>query len=367
MGPVDQLVDRLLGMEEARGSNPRRSIICGGIMKTYAEAGVNIDKKGIFLEILLNEIKFKRRDFKLGTGIGHYSSLIRFDGYYLSINADGVGTKMIIADELERWDTVGIDAIAMNVNDTICVGAEPFAFVDYLIIRDYNEKKALEIGKSLNEGAKESNVTIVGGETAVMPDMVNATDLSGTAIGFVKVGEEITGKNIEKNDVIIGLESSGLHSNGFTLVRKLLKENNIGYEERIGGRKLSNILLTPTRLYVKPVLEMKRKVKINGIAHITGGGLRNLIRLKKKLFLIDDPIKPHKIFDFLMDLGKIEYSEMYQTFNMGMGMALIAPEESVDAIIKISSKYNIKAKVVGHVENGFGVKVPEFNLFYEKY
>ena len=336
-------------------------------MKTYAEAGVDLDKKGIFLNNLLREIKFERKNLKHGIGIGHYSSLVKFGEYYLAINTDGVGTKMMIADELMKWDTVGIDAIAMNVNDTVCVGAEPFAFVDYLIIRDYDIKKAKEIGKSLNKGAKEANVSIVGGETAVMPDIINATDLSGTSIGYVKIGNEITGKKIRKNDIIIGLESSGLHSNGFTLVRKLIKEKNVDYNEKIGNKKLSSLLLTPTRIYVRPVLESIKKSKVNGIAHITGGGLRNLIRLNKKLFVIDDYIKPPKIFDFIKDLGNIEYYEMYQTFNMGMGMALIAPEDEAKLILNIFLEHGIGGKIVGHVEDGYGVKVPEFNIFYEHY
>ena len=346
---------------------PAGPLLKGDFMKTYAEAGVDIDKKDVFLNNLLREIKYKKSGFNLGTGIGHYSSLIRFGEYYLALNTDGVGTKMLIADELGKWDTVGIDAIAMNVNDTICVGAEPFAFLDYLIIRDYNIKKAREIGKSLNRGAAEAGVTIVGGETAVMPDMVNGTDLSGTSIGYVSIGKEITGKKIRRNDVIVGLESSGLHSNGFTLVRKLIKENNISYDERIGNSKLSNILLKPTRLYVKTVLDVIKNVDVHGIAHITGGGLRNLIRLSKKLFIINDPIKPQRIFTYIADLGDIDPLEMYQTFNMGMGMALIIPEDQSKETIEISIKNGIGAKIVGYVENGFGVSVPEFNIFYDRY
>ncbi|MGC8985975.1 MAG: phosphoribosylformylglycinamidine cyclo-ligase [Thermoplasmata archaeon] len=336
-------------------------------MKTYAEAGVDIDKKGIFLDILLREIKYKKKGFRMATPIGHYSSLIKFGDYYIAINTDGVGTKMLIADDVGKWDTVGIDAIAMNVNDTVCVGAEPFAFVDYLIIRDYDTKKAREIGRSLNQGAMDAGVTIVGGETAVMPDMVNGTDLSGTSIGYVEIGKEITGRKIRKGDVIVGLESSGLHSNGFTLVRKLLKEKNIDYSEKIGGTKLYNLLLKPTRIYVSTVLESIRNTEVHGIAHITGGGLRNLTRLSRNLFVITDPIKPHRIFNFIMEVGDIDLREMYQTFNMGMGMALIVPEDYSKDVIGISIKNGIGAKVVGHVENGKGVSVPQLNLFYEHY
>lgn len=336
-------------------------------MKTYSEAGVDLDKKDIFLNELISQLKFRRRTFSPYLGAGHYSALINFGNYYLAINTDGVGTKMIIADEMEKWDTVGIDAIAMNVNDTICVGAEPIAFVDYLVIRDYNTKKAKEIGIGLNRGAKESNISIVGGETAVMPDLVNGTDLSGTAIGFVKKGEEVTGKSIKNNDLIMAVESSGLHSNGFTLVRKILKEKGISYNEKFGNRKLGNVLLTPTIIYVKPILKILKTSEVHGLANITGGGLRNLIRLKDKKFIIDDPMKIPKIFTFIQDLGDIDFKEMYQTFNMGMGFMLIIPDYQEENARKIFNEFKLKTKIVGHIEDGKGVFLSEYNIMYEHY
>jgi len=335
-------------------------------MKTYREAGVDIDKKDIFLGKLLNEIKFRRKKFSPAIGIGHYTGLINFGEFYLALNTDGVGTKMIIADEIKKWDTVAIDAVAMNVNDTICVGAEPVAFVDYLVIRDYDEKRARDIGRGLNIAAKISNVSIIGGETAVMPDMVNYTDLSGTALGIVKKSDVITGKKIKKNDSIIALKSSGLHSNGFTLVRKLLGEKNVSYHEKL-DKPLWKILLEPTRIYVRPVLKIVKNFPVHGLAHITGGGLRNLIRLSKHRFVIDNPLKPQRIFTFIQDLGGIEYKEMYQTFNMGMGFMIIVDEKYTENILELLKREKIESDVVGHVEEGSGVFIPEFNITYEKY
>ncbi|MGC8663198.1 MAG: phosphoribosylformylglycinamidine cyclo-ligase [Thermoplasmata archaeon] len=336
-------------------------------MKTYSEAGVDIDKKDLFLNELLKHIKFGRSKFSAFLGAGHYSALVNFGKYFIAINTDGVGTKMLIADEMQRWDTVGIDAIAMNVNDTICVGAEPFAFVDYLIIRDYDMKKAKQIGISLNKGAKESNVSIVGGETAIMPDMVNGTDLSGTAVGFLKKGKQITGKRIKPGDIVIGLKSSGLHSNGFTLVRKILNEHNISLNEKFGSKKLGDALLTPTKIYVKVVLDMIKNSKVNGLANITGGGLRNLIRLTDKRFVIDDPIKPQKIFNFIQEIEDIDYKEMYQTFNMGMGFVVIAPESEENDLLSILKKHRIESKVVGYISEGNGVYLQDFKINYERY
>jgi len=336
-------------------------------MKTYSDAGVDIDKKDVFLNELLKQLKFKRKNLSPFLGAGHYSALVNFGGYYVAINTDGVGTKMLVADEMKKWDTVGIDAIAMNVNDTICVGAEPFAFVDYLVISDYDMKKAKEIGKGLNRGSKRSNISIVGGETAVMPDMVKGTDLSGTAIGFVKKGKQITGKKIKNGDLIIAIKSSGLHSNGFTLVRKLLKEHNFSYSDKIGSKTIGEILLTPTEIYVKTVLDIIKNSSVNGLAHITGGGLRNLVRLSNKKFVIDDPIKPQKIFSFIQEIDNIDYKEMYQTFNMGMGFMVIAPEKDENTIREILKNHGMFGKTVGHIEEGNGVYLPEYNITYDRY
>ncbi len=333
-------------------------------MKTYSEAGVNIDKKSIFLDLMLSQIKFHReRNINLK---GHYTGLVDFGDYYLALNTDGVGTKMIIAEEVKKFDTVGIDCVAMNVNDTICVGAEPLAMVDYLVINRYDDWIAEQIGAGLNKGLELANTELVGGETAVMPDLVNNIDLSGTALGIVKKDKLVSGSAISDGDLIIGLESSGLHSNGFTLVRKLIKEHNISYNDKIGGAKLVNLLLEPTRIYVKEILELLKISEIHGLANITGGGLRNLIRLKKKRFILDNLIEPAPIFKFIQKTGDISDFEMYQTFNMGMGFAIIVPERDADTVLQYL-KHKIDAQIVGFVAPGENVFVPELKISYEKY
>jgi len=316
-------------------------------MKTYSEAGVNIDKKSAFLDLMLSQIKFHReRNINLK---GHYSGLVDFGDHYLALNTDGVGTKMIIAEETKKFDTVGIDCVAMNVNDTICVGAEPLAMVDYLVINRYDAWIAEQIGTGLNKGLELANIELVGGETAVMPDLVKSIDLSGTALGIVKKDKLVTGSAISDGDLIIGLESSGLHSN-----------------DKIGGVKLEDLLLEPTRIYVKEILELLRISEIHGLANITGGGLRNLIRLKKKRFILDNLIEPAPIFQFIQRTGEISDFEMYQTFNMGMGFTIIIPERDADTVLQYL-KHKIDAQIVGFVAPGENVFVPELKISYEKY
>lgn len=333
-------------------------------MKTYSEAGVNIDKKSIFLDKLMSQIKF-HREYNANIS-GHYTGLIDFGDQYLALNTDGVGTKMILAENLKKFDTVGIDCVAMNVNDTICVGAEPLAMVDYLAINRYDEWIATQIGTGLNRGIELANIELVGGETAVMPDMINNIDLSGTVLGTVKKNKLVSGSSISDGDLIIGLESSGLHSNGYTLVRKIIEENEISYNETVGDRKLRDLLLEPTRIYVKEILELLKISEIHGLAHITGEGLRNLLRLKKKRYILDNLMKYPPVFKFVQDNGGVSDYEMYQTFNMGMGFAIIVPEREVDVVLQYL-KHKIEAQIVGFVSPGDSVFVPELKLSYEKY
>jgi phosphoribosylformylglycinamidine cyclo-ligase len=336
----------------------------GEKMNTYSEAGVNSDKKSIFLDLLISQIKFHREN---SVNLkGHFTGLFDFGEYYLALNTDGVGTKMIIAEELKKYDTVGIDCVAMNVNDTICVGAEPLAMVDYLVINRYDEWIAKQLGIGLNKGLELANVELIGGETSVMPDLINNIDLSGTALGIVKKEKLISGAAIADGDLIIGLESSGLHSNGFTLVRKLIKENDISYNNKISDKQLKDLLLEPTKIYVKEILELSKISEIHGLAHITGGGLRNLIRLKKKKFILDSLIESPPIFQFLQNTGNIPDFEMYQTFNMGMGFAIIVAERDTDTVLQYL-KHKTAAQIVGFIAPGESVYLPEFKISYDRY
>ncbi len=324
----------------------------------YKDAGVDIDRESTFIHKLVSQLTFKRERYPPLNLPGYFTGLIDMGDYYLAMNTDGVGTKVIVANQMRKWDTIGVDCIGMNVNDTICVGAEPIAFVDYLAISEYDEEIAEQIGRGLNEGAKLANVNIVGGETATIPELVNGLDLSGTSIGIVSKTSLVTGNEISSGDLIMGIPSSGIHSNGLTLARKVLN-----LEEKIGNHRVGEELLIPTRIYVREVLRVLNKCRVHGLVHITGGGLKNFMRLKKMHYVIDSPLKPQKIFELIMEQGNVNLEEMYRTYNMGMGFAIILPEECEQEV-----KREIEdACAVGYVEPGSSVEIPELRVSYSSY
>ncbi|MCQ2085040.1 MAG: phosphoribosylformylglycinamidine cyclo-ligase [archaeon] len=334
---------------------------------TYSKAGVNIDKKSSSIGSLVDELKFRRSGFgQMVHKSGLFASLIDFGDRYVTLATDGVGTKLLIAEELGIWDTIGIDCIAMNVNDTICVNAEPISFVDYIAIDKPDDDLTKQVGIGLNKGAEMSNMEIVGGEIAVLPEMVNGLDLSGTCMGVVDKDKIITGETCQKGDLIVALKSSGLHSNGLTLARKVVEANNIKLTDSVPGltQSIGKELLTPTEIYVKQVLDITAKHEVHGLVDITGGGLRNILRMAKGLkYTIDDPIKPAPIFNILQELGNIDNQEIYQTLNMSMGFTIIAPADEAEAI----ARENSNAKVVGRVEEGNGVYFAPEKLTYDHY
>ncbi len=335
---------------------------------TYAKAGVDIDKKSQSISALVEHLKFKRKGFGKPLDLpGHFTGLIDLGDVALTLATDGVGTKLLVADEMRKWDTIGIDCIAMNVNDTICVGAEPIAFVDYIAIDEPDEKRTAEIGKGLEVGARLSNMTIVGGEIAVLPELVKGFDLAGTCLGVVDKDRVVTGQRVRPGDAIIALPSSGIHSNGLTLARKIVERSGAGYRKKVKGlpRPMGMELLEPTTIYVKQVLGILNRHEVHGMANITGGGLRNLLRLKKGVgFEIEDPVRPNAVFSVLQELGGVSDKEMYQTFNMGMGYSMVVPGGEADACVRIAGK---GAKVVGHVVKKEGVRVPALGLEYKVY
>lgn len=337
---------------------------------TYAESGVDIDKEEVAIKALVGEMTQSRKGIGEAMG-GHYAGMISFGNYALVLCTDGVGSKVLIANQLKKWDTVGIDCMAMNVNDALCVGAEPLAFVDYLALDSPNPTFTKEIGKGLKNAAELANVSIIGGETASLPEIINGFDLAGTALSYVEKNKIITGEHISAGDSIIGLSSSGIHSNGYTLVRNIINKSPYSYTDQFPdnlykNQTIGDILLTPTAIYVKEILALLKKVNIHGLAHITGGGLRNFNRLNDRVqYVIDNPLKPQDIFSFLQKTGNVEDKEMYQTFNMGMGFAIIVPESNKnDAmdILKKNSSYKIQQ--VGTIKKGSGVSLPSKNLTY---
>ncbi|MCJ7517842.1 MAG: phosphoribosylformylglycinamidine cyclo-ligase [Methanomassiliicoccales archaeon] len=335
---------------------------------TYARAGVDISRKSRAIDALVDQLRYRRKGRgKMLDVIGQFTGMIDFGDLALTLCTDGVGTKLLVAEALDKWDTVGIDCIAMNVNDTICVGAEPIALVDYIAMDRPDDRIAEEIGIGLEIGARLSNIDIVGGEIAILPEMVRGVDLSASCLGFVKKNSIVDGSRIEVGDAIIGLRSSGIHSNGLTLARKVLKDNEIENDDKLAGlrRTVGEELLTPTRIYVKKILKLLDTCTVGGMVNVTGGGLRNFVRLKKGVvFEIDSPIVPQKIFKVLSEIGDIQPKEMYQTFNMGMGFALVCPTEQTKDIIKVLGE---GAKVVGEVRKGDGVGIPSLDLHYKGY
>ncbi len=293
------------------------------------------------------------------SGFGHYAGLVGIhDGMLLATHTDGVGTKVIIANTLRKYDTIGIDCVAMNVNDIICIGARPVSFVDYIAANQNNEFAFTEIAKGLATGAKRAGVPIVGGETAIMPDLFAGKkfsfDLAGMVAGLVKKNNLILGNKIKTGDRIIGIYSSGIHSNGYSLARKVLLGRYSVRDKVRGAGRLGDVLLTPTEIYVKPVLEAISKCRIHGLANITGGAFTKLLRLKKTGFVLDAMPEPPKIMRMIQDAG-VQEDEMYKTFNMGIGFCVIAPEEETNEIITICKKHRLKSQEIGFISNKIGV------------
>jgi phosphoribosylformylglycinamidine cyclo-ligase len=251
---------------------------------------------------------------------------------------------MLVADHMQDWSTVGIDCIAMNVNDLYVMNMEPIAFVDYIATDKLSVEKMAQIGIGLNEGARQANIDIVGGETASLRGLVNGLDLAGTCLGMQKKDKIITGSSIRPGDKIIGVPSTGIHSNGLSLARAVV-EKYANFEERLkNGRTLGEELLIPTRIYHES-LQVAATCTVHGMCHITGGGLLNFKRLSPYGFLVDTPVTPPEIFSWIQKTGDISIVEMYRTFNMGMGYAYIVPADSVAGIQKVVKG----AKVVGEI------------------
>jgi len=315
------------------------------MVSSYSEAGVDIDASEKATEALIAQIKGVNRkgdgeSIKLDNG---FAGLVKLGDGALAVCTDGVGSKLLLAEEMDSIHTVGIDCVAMNTNDLICVGAEPLSFVDYVAIDKPDEELMAKIGMGLAEGCIQSNCTLSGGETAILPELVHGFDIAGTSVGYVKQNEIIDGTKIAEGDILIGLKSSGPHSNGYTLIRKLFN----------GDKKIGKQLVEPTRIYVKEVMNLIKQVEVHGIAHITGGGLDNISRINDNFqYVIDKPLPVPSVFDWLQQRGDVEDSEMYRTFNMGMGMIIVVDKNDAEKSVSLLGEY---AQIVGSVKSGKGV------------
>ena len=311
----------------------------------YKEAGVDIDLEATAIKSLIKNLTYRRKGAcTMMGGVGHFAGLIDFGEHALALTTDGVGTKMLVADQMKDWSTVGIDCVAMNVNDLYVMNVEPIAFVDYIATDKLSIEKMAQIGIGLNEGAKLANIDIVGGETASLRGLVNGIDLAGTCLGMQKKDKIISGEKIRPGDKIIGVPSRGVHSNGLSLARSVV-EKHAGYSQKMkSGRTFGDELLTPTRIYHES-LKVADACTVHGMCHVTGGGLLNFNRLSGFGFRFDTPIAPPQIFSWIQEAGDITAVEMYRTFNMGMGFAYVVPETSVACVQKIVNG----AQVVGYV------------------
>jgi len=327
---------------------------------TYKKAGVDIQKASIFKQRLKGLLKKSYGPLVL-KGVGGFGSLFTFpkEKYrepVLVASSDGVGTKLKIAQLANKHDTVGIDLVAMNVNDILCLGAETLFFVDYIACGKLDPEVLFELVKGINDGCIESGSSLIGGETAEMPGMYKEGeyDMAGFCVGAVERKNIIDGSKIEVGDVIIGLESNGIHSNGYSLVRKVFSGNEM--------KRMSNELLKPTRIYVKPVLSLlqatshKPQATIKGIAHITGGAFYDKIarilpqnvnaRINKSSWVVP------KIFRLIQNKGNIQEKEMYQTFNMGIGMVLVVKPETANLVKSKLSEFSLRSWVIGKILKG---------------
>ncbi|CAN5142624.1 phosphoribosylformylglycinamidine cyclo-ligase [soil metagenome] len=329
----------------------------------YAAAGVSIASSDAGVRALVDVLRTidTGRPSRSLLGSGHYASVLRVSpDLAIALSTDGVGSKLVVAEQTGRLGTVGIDCIAMNVNDLICVGAQPLAMLDYLAVEQPDPAALAQIAQGLKIGAEDAGIEIPGGELAVLPELIrghpspNGFDLCGAAFGTVAPDAIITGATIAPGHALIGLPSSGLHSNGYTLARRALLESvpAHGLDDRpseLGGEvSIADALLEPTIIYVRAILELiSSPIEVHGLAHITGGGLTNLLRLNDGVgFAIEAPLPVPPVFGLIARCGGVEEDEMWDVFNMGCGfVAVVAEADAEQAIALLSARHPGSARI----------------------
>lgn len=340
----------------------------------YAAAGVDTDQSDAAVSALVRtlgsvEVTGGSRVVPLP---GHYASVLKVtDSLGIAIGTDGVGSKLVVAEQSDRLETVGIDCVAMNVNDIICVGATPIALVDYMAVEEADPDRLARIAEGLREGAQQANCEIPGGEVAVIPELIrghpspDGFDLCATAIGTVALDGIVDGSAVQPGDALIGLPSSGIHSNGYTLARKVLSDFAEQPPE-LGGASVGDALLEPTVIYVRAVLDLLRSdIPIHGLAHITGGGLTNLLRIGRGRvgYRIDDPLSVPPVFGLIAERGGVSSAEMWEVFNMGCGFVAMVPDEHAAAAAELLAAYHPGSRRIGTVtEEAGSVTVPSLSI-----
>jgi phosphoribosylformylglycinamidine cyclo-ligase len=307
---------------------------------TYADAGVDIDASEAATAALIGAV---------GEGEGDYAGLLDIGDRYLALATDGVGTKLLVAEALGDYSTVGIDCIAMNVNDLVAAGVRPVAFVDYLAVDEPDERFAEQVGEGLARGAELADMELVGGETAVMPDVIKGLDLAGTCAGLAAKDAVFDGE-ARPGDALVGWESSGIHSNGLTLAREAATRDH-AYTDSCpfeGYETVGEALLEPTRIYTD-LLDPMREHGVRGAAHVTGGGWTNLTRLGANRYVVDDAFDPQPVFEFVQSEGGVSDEEMHRTFNMGTGFVAAVDPDAAESLADETA-----GRVIGRVEEGDG-------------
>src|SRR5712692_9955898 len=320
----------------------------------YRGSGVDTDEAEIGLNRLIKRITQTWPPLGSLGGvqlpIGYFANVVDIGGIGLAISTDGVGSKVIIADLMQRYDTIGIDCIAMNVNDLICVGAQPVSLVDYIAVERANSQILEAIAIGLADGAAQAGISIAGGEIAQLEDVVRGFDLAGTAVGIVPLDKILTGRHLEPGDRVIGIESSGIHSNGLSLARKVFFKRAeplpLNYPVPGTDASLGDELLRPTLIYVREVMEILRQVSsVKSLANITSDGLLNLTRVEHKRagFVIDELPETPGIFKMIQQYGEVSTAEMFEVYNMGVGFCVIVSDTDVGSVLSILEKHDRKA------------------------
>ena len=330
---------------------------------SYRDAGVNIDAGNAFVEKIKSSVASTNRPGVMG-GFGGFGGCFELPSNYkqpvLVSGTDGVGTKLKLAIDLNKHDTIGIDLVAMCVNDILVLGAEPLYFLDYYATGELNTDVAASVVEGIAEGCRQSNAALIGGETAEMPGMYGKGDydLAGFCVGIVEKQDIIDGSKVKAGDVMVAIASSGPHSNGYSLVRKIIEVSQADINETFGSgdRTLGDALLAPTRIYVKAIHDLLAKFDIHAMAHITGGGLlENIPRVlpeNTQAVINRDSWQFPEVFQWLQDNGNVDINEMYRTFNCGVGMLLITGADEADAIISALKQNNETAWSLGVIEAG---------------
>ncbi|MDC0185555.1 phosphoribosylformylglycinamidine cyclo-ligase [Gammaproteobacteria bacterium] len=329
---------------------------------TYADSGVDIDSANSLITKIKPSIK-ETLNSNVLSQIGGFGALFELEtAHYkrpiLVSGTDGVGTKVMLAKEFEKLDLIGIDLVAMCVNDIITLGAKPLFFLDYYATSKLDVESATKVINGIADGCKESKMALIGGETAEMPGVYKAGDfdLAGFCVGVVDYENIIDGAGIEENNIIIGIASSGPHSNGYSLIRKIIELNGINEDEMLGEKKLIDAIIAPTTIYVDAILNLTESYDLKGVAHITGGGFKeNIVRIlnKNSNAMIDSSSwdRP-SIFQWLQEKGNITDDEMLKTFNCGIGMVIVIDQKDQDEVINKLSLSGHKSFVIGEIKSG---------------